>query len=336
MHDGLPSGDLEQLLGEIPPYRPTPFHGMRRMPDLGEDGGHPYHILVVYVVNLLSGSAANDHVGLSGCSAGQECPSASGLPMAFGAGYRIYEKDKKSPSKKTDGKHNSNASQQQHIDSHPIVSSSPDDPSSALGHSNSTNDLTLITHNAPHPGGWSYLLDDWLVRGNKIPRRKPTSGDPIPDLSPPEGDNKPRRDASSPPKPQADVHSEELEATSTIATPLLDRKDLRPRSVTEPVGTFPVSNFTGPNAPRRGTTLMGETEVTPAATDPPVVANVGPYELAAKERMMGIYLAVYVHRDAKSLIRGKCFAPHDRGMPRLTISYSRNRQGLGHCWPHRW
>jgi hypothetical protein len=224
--------------------------------------------------------------------------------MAFGAGYRIYEKDKKPPSKKTDGRHNSNASQQQ-MDSAPIVLSSPCAPSSGLNHSNSTNDLTSVTHNAPHPGGWSYLLDDWLVHNNKTPRRKHTSGDPIPYLRPSEGGSKLHHDASSPSKPQSDDHGKGLEANSTITNPLLDRKDLVSRSVTEPVGTFPVSNSTGSNAaPRRGTTLTGETEV---ATGPPAAANVGPYELAAKERMMGIYLAVYVHRDAKPLIRGEYF-----------------------------
>jgi hypothetical protein len=32
--------------------------------------------------------------------------------------------------------------------------------------------------------------------------------------------------------------------------------------------------------------------------------KVGPYELLAKERMMGIYLAVYVHRDIRPLVEG--------------------------------
>lgn len=32
----------------------------------------------------------------------------------------------------------------------------------------------------------------------------------------------------------------------------------------------------------------------------------GPYMLVAKERLMGIYLAVYVHRETRPLIRGAC------------------------------
>lgn len=32
----------------------------------------------------------------------------------------------------------------------------------------------------------------------------------------------------------------------------------------------------------------------------------GPYEFLVKERMMGIYLAVFIHRDIRSLVRGMC------------------------------
>ena len=33
----------------------------------------------------------------------------------------------------------------------------------------------------------------------------------------------------------------------------------------------------------------------------------GPYELLVKERLMGIYLAIFVHRDAKHLVHGGSF-----------------------------
>ena len=36
----------------------------------------------------------------------------------------------------------------------------------------------------------------------------------------------------------------------------------------------------------------------------PHVPRLGPYELITKERMMGIYLAVYVHRDSGELVHG--------------------------------
>jgi hypothetical protein len=36
------------------------------------------------------------------------------------------------------------------------------------------------------------------------------------------------------------------------------------------------------------------------------VSRKGPYEILIKERMMGLYLAVYVHREIKHLVRGMC------------------------------
>jgi hypothetical protein len=34
----------------------------------------------------------------------------------------------------------------------------------------------------------------------------------------------------------------------------------------------------------------------------------GPYQLLIKERLMGIYLAVYIHRDLKSFVKGNFFS----------------------------
>ena len=33
----------------------------------------------------------------------------------------------------------------------------------------------------------------------------------------------------------------------------------------------------------------------------------GPYELLIKERMMGLYLVVFIKRDCRNLVRGTCF-----------------------------
>ena len=35
----------------------------------------------------------------------------------------------------------------------------------------------------------------------------------------------------------------------------------------------------------------------------PKIGTSGPYEMLVKERLMGIYLAVFVHRDVKYLVR---------------------------------
>ena len=41
----------------------------------------------------------------------------------------------------------------------------------------------------------------------------------------------------------------------------------------------------------------------------PKTGTRGPYEIFVKERLMGIYLAIFVHRDAKHLVRGASFSP---------------------------
>lgn len=270
MHDSLPSGDLEQLLGEIPPYNPSSFDGEQRIPDFGETDSHPYHILVV---------------------AGQECPSISGLPMAFGAGYRFLDKEKR-PEKKTDGKaaSPSHPNYLQPVSPEPAISSSSNQFSS-------TSDLTANIYNTPHPGGWSYLLDDWLVHGNKNPRRKHSAPNPTGPTSQSvasENDGPPTPFSSSPPSMGA------LGDVSDFLAPPMPSREGMARSITEPAGDFAV--LSRPKTKRSGTHIGGPT---PSSSIPAAASgNVGPYELAVKERMMGIYLAVYVHRDVKPLLKG--------------------------------
>lgn len=72
MHDSLPKGEIEELLGKVPVYSgPTVQPGA--FPYLLHDGNHPYHLVVV---------------------AGQECPTPSGIPMGLTAGFKILDKDR--------------------------------------------------------------------------------------------------------------------------------------------------------------------------------------------------------------------------------------------------
>ena len=53
----------------------------------------------------------------------------------------------------------------------------------------------------------------------------------------------------------------------------------------------------------------------PVASDPNLktqheVQRIGPYELLIKERMMGLYLAVFIHREARPFVRGKSLFSH--------------------------
>ncbi|KAF9039704.1 DNase I-like protein [Hymenopellis radicata] len=76
MHDSVPKGDLEELLGKVPFYNPPPTDdsAINPFPALPVDELHPYHLVVV---------------------AGQECPSLSGIPMGIGAGFRLIDKEDK-------------------------------------------------------------------------------------------------------------------------------------------------------------------------------------------------------------------------------------------------
>ncbi|KAF7330418.1 Inositol polyphosphate 5-phosphatase [Mycena venus] len=72
MHDSIPKGDLEELLGKVASYT-TPDVPPSGFPQLPPDDRHPYHLVVV---------------------AGQECPSLSGIPMGLGAGFKFIDREK--------------------------------------------------------------------------------------------------------------------------------------------------------------------------------------------------------------------------------------------------
>lgn len=74
MHDSVPKGDLEELLGKVPLYTSNTPLSPDAFPVLSADNTHPYHLVVI---------------------AGQECPSMSGMPMGLGAGFKLIEKDDK-------------------------------------------------------------------------------------------------------------------------------------------------------------------------------------------------------------------------------------------------
>lgn len=59
----------------------------------------------------------------------------------------------------------------------------------------------------------------------------------------------------------------------------------------------------------------------------------GPYEILIKERMMGLYLAVYIHREIKHLVRGMdpILLRHHRGKRCF-----RSIKIFCHYRPHRW
>lgn len=60
----------------------------------------------------------------------------------------------------------------------------------------------------------------------------------------------------------------------------------------------------------------------------------GPYQLLIKDRLMGIYLAVYIHRDLKPLVQGIIFIMFYR---RSELNHlHRDVQVLSHCRVNWW
>ncbi|CDO74365.1 hypothetical protein BN946_scf184355.g13 [Trametes cinnabarina] len=176
-------GDVEELLGSVPisnPSDPLPKDDPPpSLPAFPANPEHPYHIVIV---------------------AGQECPSASGIPMALGAGFKLSNKDKDNSRSR-----------------HSLI---PPDPDESVHRKSAETDVPFPLEK-PHehhhpPSSWSSVLENWYCHP---PAAGPVTSDPN----------------------------------------LKTQHELQ---------------------------------------------RVGPYELLTKERLMGIYLAVFVHREAKPLVRG--------------------------------
>ena len=89
-------------------------------------------------------------------------------------------------------------------------------------------------------------------------------------------------------------------AKPDITSPSTNPSDL---SLVSPDRAFPqASNIPGmANKDAKWTLPSREVEV----------PKIGPYELLTKERMMGVYLALYVHRDIRSLVEGSSLLSSD-------------------------
>lgn len=232
MHDSLPKGELEELLGKVLPYSPNPVNPPGTFPILSEEPDHPYHFVVI---------------------AGQECPSLSGVPMALGAGFKLREKEKERASFDKDDSDRSLRPQSRPKEGN----RSPDSQHSEVYRAATKNsnysttsgldefarqspDPLQITIPQPPPAGWTSVVEDWLCNGGTFELPK------------------------APKTPKIVEVVGNVVTRAVPGTPALALK--RTNSIKEP--------------------------------------KKGPYQFLAKERLMGIYLAIYVHRDLKPLIKG--------------------------------
>ncbi|KAL0954741.1 hypothetical protein HGRIS_003693 [Hohenbuehelia grisea] len=127
MHDSLPKGNLEELLGKVPPYS-EPESTNNAFPVLPDDDVHPYHLVVI---------------------AGQECPSLSGIPMGIGAGFKLKE-NHKNRDKDPEGEKEKKPKHIMKEDNDHTVK-----PRGSLESDVTTNS----------PSGWTSIVEDWLCHG---------------------------------------------------------------------------------------------------------------------------------------------------------------------------
>jgi len=161
-------------------------------------------------------------------SAGQECPSLSGMPLGLGAGFKLGSGDKeKEKEKEKDRDRDKDKDRDRDNDEQ--------EPSEPFIEKRGPKTEQRDDEPVPHTHGWTSILEDFFVHGMPIV-----------------GPSARTKDKGS--------HTELGRSLST--------GDMKRRSK---IGTR------------------------------------GPYEILVKERMMGIYLVVFVHRDAKHLVQRVSF-----------------------------
>ncbi|KAF9493363.1 DNase I-like protein [Pleurotus eryngii] len=143
MHDSLPKGNLEELLGGVPLYTKAKTESTSGLPNLPSEDVHPYHIVVV---------------------ACQECPSSSGIPMGLGAGFKLIDKDKdKDWDKFREDSEPANSSRQ---------GDDEDGDDTPKSRKSSDND------NGNVPSGWTAMVEHWLCNGGGSPFAAPRCESP--------------------------------------------------------------------------------------------------------------------------------------------------------------
>ncbi|KAJ7475671.1 inositol polyphosphate phosphatase [Mycena latifolia] len=139
MHDSVPKGDLEELLGKVPSYTTPDVPPARSFPQLPVDDQHPYHLVVI---------------------AGQECPSMSGIPMGLGAGFKFMDRER---DRDRDADRGERAKERD---------KDYDKPRSRLRDTYKDDAKDVPAHEVT---GWTAMIEDWLCHGAR--QASPTPSD---------------------------------------------------------------------------------------------------------------------------------------------------------------
>ncbi|KIJ66753.1 hypothetical protein HYDPIDRAFT_108686 [Hydnomerulius pinastri MD-312] len=143
MHDSLPKGDLEELLGVVSPHgNPKRGNDAAAFPTLSAEPAHPYHLVVV---------------------AGQECPSSSGIPMGLGAAFKLgasdKEREKEKEKDKPDDKDHHEKHHLHHLHSFKRKDKERDEATRGWKSSDDLPDEVVVNYNHT---GWTSTLEHWL------------------------------------------------------------------------------------------------------------------------------------------------------------------------------
>ncbi|WVO12758.1 hypothetical protein L204_100366 [Cryptococcus depauperatus] len=306
MADALPKGDLSVLLGKIPPYEPeSPIEG--ELPDLPIGNSHPYHIIVI---------------------AGQECPTPSGAPRGLGGGIikgvnlrnRREAKEKEKDGEKDDAGHRS-----------PCVNEEEDErmrPSSPTALQS-----PFVYKHTPPTKGWSQMLDDYLcVPSARHGLLTPLPSNPNLRELPLSTDKKAPMNLS--PRPATAMRSVSVPIAATSSVPFLKPPSPQEQNYLHPFVSplsrqsteFNVSDSDEENYFSHDVTSndnLGHSRyrIQDSLTSPTKSRNKRPqiviptdeennrqeggsYVHVVKERLMGMYLSIYVYKGAEHLVKG--------------------------------
>lgn len=211
---------------------------------------------------------------------GQECPTLSGIPMGLAANFKHWDGKEREKEKHMnhdmENDRDRDKSKEKHLLQHTkSLLSKHRKHEHAHDSRTSVNDPVVDDHQVLGPtptSGWSAVLEDWFANGvGSLHDVKPVITTTVPS---------PSRDGAN-----------HLSADTTILG--IPQKGATSNMGTHRSNTLDVnwqSTISGTNAA--------------SFTSSEAQARTGPYELLVKERLMGIYMAVYVHRDVQPLVEG--------------------------------
>ncbi|RXK38371.1 hypothetical protein M231_04413 [Tremella mesenterica] len=321
MGDAVPKGDLSVLFGNVPQYSPTsPIDGL---PDLGVEDSHPYHIVVV---------------------AGQECPTHSGVPRGLGGGLMKgvsmtgHRKDKDKEQKELTVDMEKEVSGELKSPNGELKALPPlpkgydmDEGIDGEGKSRTASPLTPGVHRSSK--GWSTMLDEWFC--GPAPEIKSGFSTPVLTDWTSGNSSSPFGLTSQPPQMS---RSNSAPTTPKISSPMLIPRPNATHHLPLPLATSPLGRSQSSLSSSGTSSDEAEASYANFLSVPKDASGLLPHKLSSgslrqkpeklgivippspnpgamgggekcyvhvvKERLMGMYLSVYVYKGCQHLVQG--------------------------------